>query len=420
MYKELNAASQARDRAQRLRHRLPRSRAGRDPALARTRLRPTTPRSRERRDRGAGAGRRHHRRLRPLRRRARRSPTPTAASTGTRASSSPACATASTSKAEIELAPRAPILAADGTPLAEGPAEEREHPLGSAAIDVTGEVGEAGEEDLPTLARQGFAARHPGRHQRPRAGLQRPPRRQARRLAAGGRRRRRLGRGRSPRPKPQPGAPVKTTIDPDLQEAAVSALAGRAGGIAVLDARNGDVRALAGQAFSAPQPPGSTFKMITTDRRAARRASSRSTTNSKSPTASTSAAASSTTPTASTAAAPSAKPSPSPATPTSPRSGPKIGNDELVATAERFGFNSPPTLYAPQIVARSRTGRIDDPDRDRRRNRPRRLARSARAKCWRRRCRWRASRRRSPTAASASRPRSSPTRSCGPTPSRCG
>jgi cell division protein FtsI/penicillin-binding protein 2 len=30
--------------------------------------------------------------------------------------------------------------------------------------------------------------------------------------------------------------------------------------------------------------------------------------------------------------------------------GPEIGNDELVATAERFGFNSPPTLYAPRIV----------------------------------------------------------------------
>src|SRR5690606_34773574 len=34
---------------------------------------------------------------------------------------------------EIELAPRAPILAGDGTPLATGPATEREHPLGSAA-----------------------------------------------------------------------------------------------------------------------------------------------------------------------------------------------------------------------------------------------------------------------------------------------
>jgi cell division protein FtsI/penicillin-binding protein 2 len=30
--------------------------------------------------------------------------------------------------------------------------------------------------------------------------------------------------------------------------------------------------------------------------------------------------------------------------------GPKIGNDELVGTAERFGFNSLPTLYAPRIA----------------------------------------------------------------------
>src|SRR6202000_674757 len=55
-------------------------------------------------------------------------------------------------EAETELAPRAAILAADGTPLAEGPASEREHPLGSAAIDVTGEIGEASEDDEPNLA----------------------------------------------------------------------------------------------------------------------------------------------------------------------------------------------------------------------------------------------------------------------------
>jgi penicillin-binding protein A len=59
-------------------------------------------------------------------------------------------------ESQIELAPRAAILAADGTPLAEGPAEEREHPLGSSAIDVTGEVGSASEEDMERLARHGF------------------------------------------------------------------------------------------------------------------------------------------------------------------------------------------------------------------------------------------------------------------------
>ncbi len=63
---------------------------------------------------------------------------------------------------------------------------------------------------------------------------------------------------------PRRAQPLRTTIDPALQAAAVSALEGRYGGIAVLDPTNGDVLALAGIALSAPQPPGSTFKIITT------------------------------------------------------------------------------------------------------------------------------------------------------------
>jgi penicillin-binding protein A len=66
------------------------------------------------------------------------------------------------------------------------------------------------------------------------------------------------------RARPVPAKPVRTTIDSRLQEAAVTALAGRFGGIAALDPRNGEIRALAGIAFSAPQPPGSTFKIVTT------------------------------------------------------------------------------------------------------------------------------------------------------------
>src|SRR5207248_10918875 len=62
---------------------------------------------------------------------------------------------------------------------------------------------------------------------------------------------------------PRPARPVRTTIDLGIQAAAVSALAGRFGGVAALDARTGEVRALAGVAFSAPQPPGSTFKLVT-------------------------------------------------------------------------------------------------------------------------------------------------------------
>jgi peptidoglycan glycosyltransferase len=249
---------------------------------------------------------------------------------------------------EIELAPRAAILAADGTPLAEGAAEEREHPLGSAAIDVTGEVGEASEEEMPKLARHGFAADTP-------VGISGLERAFNTRLAGkpGGKLLALNESGSSPRvlaeAKPRAGAPVKTTIDPGLQEAAVSALAGRAGGIAVLDSRNGDVRALAGQALSAPQPPGSTFKMVTTIAALKNdlvslddefevtngvNVGGRFLNNANGEYCGG---------TFRQAFAESCNADFAPL-------GPKIGNDELVATAESFGFNSPPTLYAPKLV----------------------------------------------------------------------
>jgi penicillin-binding protein A len=163
---------------------------------------------------------------------------------------------------DIDLAHRAEIRARGGTPLAEGPPEARSSPLGSAAIDVTGIVGQPDASDLPGLARQGFPAGTPvGVSGLERAFNSRLAGRAGGQLIAtsadgGGRV---LAEGT-----PMPGEPLKTTIDPDLQQAAVAGLAGRAGGVVVLDTRNGAVRALAGTAFSAPQPPGSTFKVITT------------------------------------------------------------------------------------------------------------------------------------------------------------
>jgi penicillin-binding protein A len=248
----------------------------------------------------------------------------------------------------IDLAPRAPILARDGTPLAEGPAEGREHPLGSAAIDVTGEIGMAGEEDLAQLARQGFPAGTP-------VGVSGLERAFNARLAGkpGGSLLAVTEAGSArilAQSEPRPGTAVKTTIDPDLQVAAVSALAGRAGGVAVLDARDGNVRALAGQAFSAPQPPGSTFKMITTVAALQKGVVSlddefevvdgvnvggRFISNANGEFCGG---------TFREAFAESCNADFAPL-------GPKIGNDELVATAERFGFNSPPPLYAPRVLA---------------------------------------------------------------------
>jgi peptidoglycan glycosyltransferase len=257
-------------------------------------------------------------------------------------------------ESEIELAPRAPILAADGTPLAEGPAEARSHPLGSAAIDVTGEVGEAEESEMEALARQGFSPETPvgvsGLEQAFNPRLAGKPGGSLLAVSEAGSTR------VLAESEPRAGAPVKTTIDPDLQAAAVAALAGRLGGIAVLDARNGNVRALAGQAFSAPQPPGSTFKTITTAAALEKGVVSlddefeianganvggRFIENANGEYCGG---------TLREAFAESCNADFAPL-------GPKIGNDDLVATAEEFGFNSPPTLYAPKIVAR-----VDPPE----------------------------------------------------------
>jgi len=220
--------------------------------------------------------------------------------------------------------------------------------IGSAAIDVTGEVGAAEEEESEALARRGFPPGTPvGVSGLERAFNTRLAGKPGGKLLA-------VSESGSTRTlaeaEPRAGAPVKTTIDPDLQEVAVSALAGRVGGIAVLDARNGDVRALAGQAFSAPQPPGSTFKMVTTTAALQKgivslddefeitngaNVGGRFIENANGEYCGG---------TFRQAFAESCNADFAPL-------GPKIGNDDLVATAERFGFNSPPSLYAPDVIA---------------------------------------------------------------------
>jgi peptidoglycan glycosyltransferase len=59
------------------------------------------------------------------------------------------------------------------------------------------------------------------------------------------------------------GRPVQTTIEPRLARAASAALGDRLGGVAVIRPRDGALLATAGLAVSAPQPPGSVFKIIT-------------------------------------------------------------------------------------------------------------------------------------------------------------
>jgi peptidoglycan glycosyltransferase len=60
------------------------------------------------------------------------------------------------------------------------------------------------------------------------------------------------------------GRSLHTTLRPGLMGAAQAALGSRLGGVAVVRPSDGAIQALAGLAVSAPQPPGSTFKIITT------------------------------------------------------------------------------------------------------------------------------------------------------------
>jgi penicillin-binding protein A len=73
----------------------------------------------------------------------------------------------------------------------------------------------------------------------------------------------RFGARRIAATKARRGRSVRSTIRPGLQRAAVAALGDKLGGIAVVRPRDGSVLALSGLAVSAPQPPGSTFKIIT-------------------------------------------------------------------------------------------------------------------------------------------------------------
>jgi len=155
----------------------------------------------------------------------------------------------------IALPPRATLLATDGTPLAEGP--DRSSPIPDVAIQIVGTLG-----PIPRLQAAAYAAQgYPSGAQVGQDGLERIFQsrlvgRLGGKLLAG---RRVLADA-----KPVQAHAVTTTIDPAMEQAAVSALGGQYAGMAVMNPRTGALEALAGIAFSALQPPGSTMKIITT------------------------------------------------------------------------------------------------------------------------------------------------------------
>jgi peptidoglycan glycosyltransferase len=152
------------------------------------------------------------------------------------------------------LPPRATIEARDGTPIAKG--EARLSELGPLASEIAGRVGPGPPEQAEALLAAGVPPGAPVGL----TGLEREFDARLRGVPGGTLL---AGRRVLAHSAPRPGAPVRTTIDPRVQRAAVEALAGRFGGIAVVRPRDGEVLALAGIAFSAPQPPGSTFKIVT-------------------------------------------------------------------------------------------------------------------------------------------------------------
>jgi peptidoglycan glycosyltransferase len=152
------------------------------------------------------------------------------------------------------MPPRAAIQARDGTPLAEG--EARLSDLGALASEIAGRLGPAPPERAAELERRGVPAGAP-------VGLTGLEREFDEELAGTPGGELRAGKRVIASVEPRRGSAVRTTIDPDVQRAAVEALAGRFGGIAVIRPRDGEVLGLAGIAYSAPQPPGSVFKIVT-------------------------------------------------------------------------------------------------------------------------------------------------------------
>jgi peptidoglycan glycosyltransferase len=248
------------------------------------------------------------------------------------------------------LADRADILARDGTPLAQGP--NRTSPLGPAAAAIVGALG-----PIPAdRAERSMLLGYPADAQVGITGLERSFDEQLSgtpggQLRAGAR----LLADRVPRK----AAAVRTTIAPSVQEAAVTALAGRLGGIVALRPRTGEILAAAGIGFSGLQPPGSTFKIIT----AAGALENRVAKTSDTFPAQTSATLSgvelqnanreSCGGTLAEAFAESCNSVFAPL-------GAKLGAEKLVRTAERFGFNAPTGITGAATASIPPAGEIGD------------------------------------------------------------
>jgi penicillin-binding protein A len=161
---------------------------------------------------------------------------------------------------------RATLLARDGTVLAEGAALEagqRASPLGSVASAVVGTVGPIPAANLHTLEAEGVPADAiigvSGLELALDSSLRGTPGGELLAVDA--------QPGASTRvlatATPKAAGAVRTTVSPAVQSAAVTALGGQLGGIVAMVPATGQILAVAGIGLDDLQPPGSTFKMIT-------------------------------------------------------------------------------------------------------------------------------------------------------------
>lgn len=286
--------------------------------------------------------------------------------------------------ARTRLAPRASLLAADGSVLAAGP----ERAPDAAVADVAGQtVGVLGEPEPARL----LALQARGVPSTAAVGLNGLERALDDRLTGtpGGE----LLAGRRVLAQRLPSAPaaVTTTIVPSVVRAAADALAGRPGGAVAVDPRDGAVLGFAGTPFSGLGPPGSTFKILTL---VAALESSAATEESTYPYEQQALLGGAPLQNANgercggTLVESFAHSCNSVFAPLGVAAGPQ----RLAAVAERFGFNAPSDLGA----RRRRRSRRPAPTTTRS---PSARTRSARARSSRARCRWRASPRRSPATA---------------------
>ena len=154
----------------------------------------------------------------------------------------------------MSLPPRATLFAADGTPLAEGP--DRTSPISDVASEIVGTLGPIPAADAATYMAQGY----PANSQIGVDGLERTFQKQLAGTPGGVLL---AGKRVLAQTAPTPGHNVTTTIVPSLETAAINALGNSYAGIVAMDPRTGALLALAGIAFSAAQPPGSTMKIVT-------------------------------------------------------------------------------------------------------------------------------------------------------------